>query len=153
MSKANDLIEKLMKGGSPSSLIEDYGNEVATPIEEPNPVAVLAGQLFHSRTLAHLAHLATPNFASHEALGYYYDAILGYADAIVEQEQSYGNVLEIIVPPVNLKEPPSIIDYFENLRMTTVDMKGSIGDVAIQNLIDEVVGVINKLLYKLKVLS
>lgn len=115
-------------------------------------------KLFESREMAHVYHLSVKgdmgSYAAHVALGAYYDAILGHIDDLIEIYQGqYGLVedFEIInTSDTKTKEP---IQYFEelvNFVKSTRNEYLSAEDTHLQNIVDEVVALIYRTLYKLK---
>jgi len=118
----------------------------------------IVARLFLVRDIAHREHLKTTgtgSFARHSALGEFYEAIVEKADEIAEAYQGrYGLIEDIpyLVPTI----PGDIVEVLkgnlaiiEQLRYEDVPRE----DTAIQNLIDEAVGVFLKALYKLQFLS
>lgn len=113
------------------------------------------GLLFLGRDVAHSVHLNTRSYAKHKALNEFYDEVIGLADGFAEAYQGkYGLVGQISLQPVkktsNIVEfLQSQLDEIEKERYTVV--KSS--DTALQNIIDEIVGLYLTTLYKLKYLS
>jgi hypothetical protein len=94
------------------------------------------------------------SYAAHVALGAYYDGILGFIDDMIEIFQGqYGLVedFEIInTSDTKTKEP---IQYFEELVQfvrSTRNENLSAEDTHLQNVVDEVIALIYRTLYKLK---
>jgi hypothetical protein len=103
------------------------------------------GTLFQSRDMMHIAHLQTTSFAEHKALNGYYDGILELTDTFSETYFGRNKRVEIIIPESknadaisHLKELQSIVDT-ERVNYTS----------ELQNILDEVLGLINKTLYLL----
>jgi len=118
-------------------------------------IGQLVATMFLSREMAHRAHLATTgpgSFARHMALGEFYPAIIDAADSITEAYQGRHSIIEIpyLEAPDDYNDIIKILekhlDDIEGLRYAAVDKK----DTAIQNLIDEAVGIYLSALYKLK---
>ena len=113
------------------------------------------GVLFHSRDVAHSAHLNTRSFAKHKALDSFYHDIVDLADNLAETYQGkYG-----LIGPVQLqsKTVSDEIAFFLQQQLDIINkMRYSIcdkEDTPIQNLIDEIVELYLSTLYKLKFLS
>ena len=118
-------------------------------------IGQLIATMFLSREMAHRAHLrvsGTGSFAKHSALGEFYPAIIDIADSITEAYQGRHALIEIpylegdddyldIIPILEKH-----LSDIEKLRYVAVDKS----DTAIQNLIDEAVGIYLSALYKLK---
>lgn len=118
-------------------------------------IGQLIATMFLSREVAHRAHLAVTgagSFAKHSALGEFYPAIIEIADSITEAYQGRHSIIEIpyLDAPEDYTDIIKILekhlDDIEGLRYVAVDKK----DTAIQNLIDEAVGIYLSALYKLK---
>ena len=113
----------------------------------------IIGLLFHARTIAHREHLKTKSYAQHVALGSFYDEVIDFADKLAEAYQGYEGIMKDI--PLFSKVPTEPIDDFlenqmkmiEKLRVNACKLS------AIQNIIDEVIGLYLSTLYKLRNLS
>lgn len=107
--------------------------------------------LFHARTSAHIMHLRTKSYATHIALNFFYDAIVELADTLAETYQGHAAVIE--------SYPPRYTPYTDPIQLMT-DLTEYIAenrykilrkeDTYLQNIIDEIVGLIQQSLYKLK---
>lgn len=112
------------------------------------------GALFLSRDVAHREHLKTKSYAQHKALGHFYEGIVDLMDSLAETYQGRHGIIENIpifnelkggnkgTPAEKLK---TILDYIEAERYNAVDKE----DSALQNIIDEIVGLFLTTLYKL----
>ena len=103
------------------------------------------GTLFQSRDMMHIAHLQTTSFAEHKALNGYYDGILDLTDTFTEAYFGRNKRVEIIIPEsknmdstTHLKELQSIVDTERNNYPSEI-----------QNIMDEILGLIDKTLYLL----
>ena len=110
---------------------------------------IFLGQLFQSRDIMHLTHLQTVNYAEHKALDNYYSSVLGLTDSLIETY--FGTIGK----RVNIKIPAS---EYMNARTHLTYMKdyifkhrGVLGmeNTHIQNIIDEIIGLITETLYLL----
>lgn len=107
--------------------------------------------LFHARTSAHIMHLRTKSYAVHAALNTFYDEIVGLTDALGEAYQGYAGVIDNYPPrytpysePVELMT--DLIEYISENRYKIVKQEAT----SLQNIIDEIVGLTQQTLYKLK---
>lgn len=118
----------------------------------------LFSKLFESREMAHVYHLQVKgdmgSHASHTALNDYYDGILDIIDTLVEIYQGQYDIVEgyenIDTTGTKTKDP---IDYFKELAQFVKDCRFealSKDDTHLQNIVDEVVALIYKTLYKLR---
>jgi hypothetical protein len=103
------------------------------------------GTLFQSRDAMHIAHLQTTSFAEHKALGMYYDEILDLTDKFTEAYFGRFKRVEIVIPEskvmdaaTHLKELQSILDTERNNYPSEL-----------QNIVDEMLGLVDKVLYLL----
>lgn len=118
-------------------------------------MASLIGHLFLARDVTHSTHLNTRSYAKHKALGGFYEDVIGLADDLAESFQGRHG----LIGPITLhsaKKTNNVVDFLEdslkeveNLRYKVCDKD----DTAIQNIIDEIVGLYLKTLYKLKFLA
>jgi len=109
--------------------------------------------MFLSRELTHREHLRTDSFARHVTLGEFYLAIVDKADAIVEAYQGrffLTDEIPILPSPKGKKDIIKIlgdhVESIEKMRYEACDKS----ETAIQNLIDEAVGLYYSTLNKLK---
>lgn len=130
------------------------------------PCAELVARCFAARTGAHLAHLTTTSHAQHMALGDFYDAIAASADEFVECHMGvFGKLEAADFPDIRLgKGEPT--QQLQDLRTWIAanreeccesydkdDDHAESNDVdctELANLIDNILAVIDKALYKLK---
>ncbi len=130
--------------------------EIAGTVES-NDVSKLFSKLFESREMAHVYHLQVRgdegSYAKHVALGSYYDLVLEFIDDIIEIYQGqYGIVDEydvIDTKDTKTKEPVAyfeeVAEYIKHARKCILEE-----DTHLHNIIDEIVALIYKTLYKLK---
>lgn len=103
------------------------------------------GTLFQSRDAMHIAHLQTTSFAEHKALNMYYDEILELTDKFTEAYFGFAKRVEIVIPEskvidstTHMKEMRAILDTERNNYPSEL-----------QNIIDEMLGLVDKVLYLL----
>ena len=131
------------------------------PVEETQNLSEASkffSKLFESREMAHVYHLSVKgdmgSYAAHVALGTYYEGILEFIDELIETYQGQYELVESfdMINTIDTKSKPPI-QYFEELVMfikSTRNTYLSAEDTHLQNVIDEVVGLIYRTLYKLK---
>lgn len=115
--------------------------------------ADLIGQLFLARDVAHSVHLNTRSYAKHKALGGFYSKIIDLADDLAETYQGkYG-----LIGPITLhsaKKTNNVVEFLEDSLVEVEKAREEYkDDTALQNIIDEIVGLYRKTLYKLKFLA
>ena len=113
------------------------------------------GLLFLARDVAHSVHLNTRSFSKHEALNIFYNRIIGVADDFAETYQGcYG-----LIGPITLhsaKKTNNIIEFLEDSLKQIEDARYEVcdkSDTSLQQLIDNIIEVYRRTLYKLKFLA
>lgn len=147
-----------------SQNIQQTGENIQ--LSEPNetkeigtPVALFS-KLFESREMAHIYHLQVNgeqgSHATHTALGEYYDEVLELLDKTIETYQGQYGIIDgyqtIDTAETRTKE---VIAYFEELVEFVKHARKAISaeDTHLQNIIDEVVALIYRTLYKIRFLK
>ncbi len=134
-----------------------------------NVAAQLVARCFAARTAAHLDHLTTESYAQHMALGDFYDAVASGADEFAECYMAlHGKFTSADFQHVrlNLGDP---INTITDLRTWIVDNREEAceppGDkdseneredidcTELANLIDNILAVIDRAIYKLRYLK
>ena len=103
------------------------------------------GMLFQSRDAMHIAHLQTTSFAEHKALNGYYDGILDLTDKFSEVYFGRNKRVEIIIPESKNLDAMSHLREMQQL----VDGERNNYSSELQNIMDEMLGLINQTLYLL----
>ena len=117
--------------------------------------ADFVGLLFLGRDVAHSVHLNTRSYAKHVALQGFYEEIVDLADKFAEAYQGKhgligGITLQTAKKTANIVEfLQDQMDEIEANRYKVVDKDCT----AIQNIIDEIVGLYLSTLYKLRFLA
>lgn len=110
--------------------------------------------LFLSRDYAHSAHLNTDSFSQHMALGTFYDEIIELADTFAEawmgrNGKKIGNIPTLQSPK---GEPLAVLKRHLEIVEDTRDFVPE-SDTALNNIIDEIVGLYLSTIYKLTFLK
>ena len=117
--------------------------------------AEFLGALFLARDVAHSVHLNTRSYAKHVALNIFYDRIIGAADDFAEAYQGrYGLIGPI--PLHSAKKTANIIEFLEGSLKEIEDSRYKVcdkSDTALQQLIDNIIEVYLRTLYKLRFLA
>lgn len=112
-------------------------------------------KLFESREIAHIFHLQVKDkgLAPHLALGDYYEDVIGLIDNLIEVWQGQYNIVEGY-DVIDTKNTKGHVEYFEELAqfIKTERKVISAEDTHLHNIIDEIMALIYKTLYKLKYL-
>ena len=114
----------------------------------------LVARVFRTRNQAHLAHWKTKSYAEHQALGSFYDAVIDSIDKLVEAVQGSKG----IIGHVNLECKDESVDIIkmlvEDANWTSKNRTKIASSVpAVENIVDELVGIYLSTIYKLKNLS
>jgi hypothetical protein len=103
------------------------------------------GQLFQSRDMMHIAHLQTTSFAEHKALNAYYDGILELTDNFTEVYFGRFKRVEIVIPEAKVM---SSVEHMKEMQQL-IDGERNNYPSELQNIMDEMLGLVNKTLYLL----
>jgi hypothetical protein len=107
--------------------------------------------LFLDRTLAHLEHLRTKSYAQHKALQDFYEGVVDLADTLAETYQGYEGIMDI--PLLSIEAKVNIADHLSKRVIEIQKLRKSCDLSAIQNIVDEIVGLYLSTVYKLRNLS
>jgi hypothetical protein len=136
---------------------EENGVEKPEILGEGSHPGKLFSKLFESREMAHIYHLQVNgdmgSHAKHIALGDYYDGVLGLIDDLIETFQGqYGVIEEYDVIDTKDTKSKDTIEYFNELARFIKEERKCINaeDTHLHNIIDEVVALVYRTLYKLK---
>ncbi len=124
---------------------ESIINESNTP-----DISSLVSELFQSRDVAHIVHLATDSFAQHKALNEYYDDIVDLVDSFVESYQGLYGKIVINIPASNAQP---MVEYLTVLHKNVDNFKTPDMNGELASTLDEISGLISSTLYKLKELD
>ena len=103
------------------------------------------GTLFQSRDMMHIQHLQTTSFAEHKALNAYYDGILELTDTFAEAYFGRFKRVEIIIPEAKVC---SAVDHMKEMQ-SMIDSERNNYPSELQNIMDEMLGLVDKTLYLL----
>ena len=113
------------------------------------------GTLFLARDVAHSTHLNTRSYAKHKALNEFYDGIVDLADSFAEAYQGRHG----LIGPISLmsaKKTGNVLEFLEDSLADIEKMRYEVcdkSDTALQNIIDEIVGLYLSTLYKIRFLA
>ena len=113
--------------------------------------AEFVGVLLHSATATHFLHLQTASYASHKALGHYYENIVGLADRWAESYQGHRGIIPLSDYPEGFKVQANATKYADSLLTFVKGIRGDLPqETDLQNIVDEIVAEITTLIYKLE---
>ena len=113
------------------------------------------GLLFLARDVAHSVHLNTRSYAKHVALNIFYDRIVGAADDFAESYQGRHGLMGPIALH-SAKTTTNIIEFLEDSLKQIEDARYEVADktdTSLQQLIDNIIEIYLRTLYKLKFLA
>jgi hypothetical protein len=113
------------------------------------------GILFLARDVTHSVHLNTRSYSKHVALNIFYDRIIDAADDFAETYQGrHGLIGPITLQSAN--KTANVIDFLENSLKQIEDARYEVcdkSDTSLQQLIDNIVEIYLRTLYKLRFLA
>ena len=113
---------------------------------------VFAQKLFEARQLAHNFHLKSKSYSEHEALGKFYDKLLSKTDELIEVYQGQYGLIEDL--EFSIKPQSNILEYLESdFILSCKSANGSTKDTHLNNIIDEIIALTYKTIYKLRYLK
>jgi DUF1680 family protein len=113
------------------------------------------GLLFLARDVTHSVHLNTRSYSKHVALNIFYDRIIGAADDFAEAYQGRHGLLG----PITLqsaKKTSNVIEFLEDSLKQIEASRYEIcdkSDSSLQQLIDNIIEIYLRTLYKLRFLA
>ena len=113
------------------------------------------GMLFLARDVAHSVHLNTRSYSKHVALNIFYDRIIGAADDFAEAYQGRHGLLG----PITLqsaKKTTNVIEFLEDSLKQIEAGRYEVcdkSDSSLQQLIDNIIEIYLRTLYKLRFLA
>lgn len=105
------------------------------------------GLLFDARTMTHKMHLETKSYSTHKALNDFYSEIEDLADEYIECFQGQYGILDLEETSIDENDPISYISEFVD---KTKKYQETVKDSHLKNIIDEIISLCYKTLYKLK---
>jgi hypothetical protein len=117
--------------------------------------AEFIGLLFLARDVTHSVHLNTRSYSKHVALNIFYERIVGVADDFAEAYQGRHG----LIGPISLhsaKKTTNVIEFLEDSLKEIEDARYKVcdkDDSTLQQLIDNIVEVYLRTLYKLRFLA
>jgi hypothetical protein len=117
--------------------------------------AEFIGLLFLARDVTHSVHLNTRSYSKHVALNIFYDRIIGAADDFAEAYQGRHG----LIGPISLhsaKKTTNVIEFLEDSLKEIEDARYKVcdkEDTSLQQLIDNIIEVYLRTLYKLRFLA
>lgn len=137
--------------------IKEFMNKETNKFESKNNKIEIKGpnkfieKMFEARQVAHNSHLKTKSYSEHKALDGFYNGILELADNFIETYQGqYGLIGDI---KLNVDGVENIVVYLENFCNIAKSARDDIKESHLQNIVDEILALTYKTIYKLKYLK
>jgi hypothetical protein len=134
-------------------------NEPEVQIEK-SEVTIFFSKLFEVRQISHIFHLQVQGDMGsgwqHEALGEFYNEILEFTDDLIETYQGqYGIVEGYEIIDSSITSETKSLDYLkENVEFIKKERKAiSAEDTHLHNIVDEIIALFYKTIYKLTYLK
>ena len=118
-------------------------------------VADFVGMFFLARDVTHSVHLNTRSYSKHKALQKFYENIIDLTDNFAEAYQGRNGMIGAITLQSS-KKTANVTEFLEDQLKDIEKYRYDIcdkTDSALQNLIDEIIGLYLSTLYRLKFLS
>lgn len=118
-------------------------------------VADMMSLLFGSRTQTHMFHLQTGSYAMHKALDDFYHGIGDLVDDYIEMYQGRYGLIKGYVPASSFYEgDDQVIPYMTSLALYVDGNRSKLPpDTDLNNVMDEISGLIRSTIYKLTFLK
>lgn len=116
---------------------------------DKDTVVNFASTMLHSITCVHMLHLNTTSYAAHIALGEYYEGIDDLIDLWIEAYQGkYGLITEY---DNTFESHDNALEYMIMLNEYIADTRPALPqDSELQNIVDEMVALTDRTIYKLR---
>ena len=170
INEADETVDfQPVSGQDGAPVVANLPGNIQMPGEEQKEEGEIAGtvestecsnffsKLFESREMAHVYHLQVRgdegSYAKHMALGGYYEGVLDFIDEIIEVYQGQYGIIDgydiIDTKDTKTKDP---VAYFEEMAEYIKNARKCINeeDTHLHNIVDEIVALLYKTLYKLK---
>jgi hypothetical protein len=119
--------------------------------KQSKSVKGLVQKMFEARQISNICHLKSKSFSEHKALGSYYDSILELIDNFVETYQGQYGILTDY--EIETKSIPVTLEYLEDCNKFFIVGRDALEDSHLKNIMDEVIALTYRTIYKLKFLK
>jgi len=139
---------------------DELKNKIKSLIQEQEETesgdfSTLISQLLFSQTQVHIFHLQTKSYSEHKALQGYYEDIDDLVDTLVESYQGEFGIIENYksFKVESYQDTDQVIAYFEMILNLVKEGRETIESTHLQNILDEIITLVTKTMYKLKFLK
>jgi hypothetical protein len=132
--------------------IKEFKNKKAPDTENNNyQVKAFIEKMFEARQVAHNFHLKTKSYSQHKALEKFYSELLNHVDDFVETYQGQHGLIENI--EIKVSKKGDVVFFLEEFCNITKTFRNNLKENHLQNILDEIVSLTYKTIYKLKYLK
>ncbi len=129
---------------------DDEKTETNETVSKPN-IGELITLLFKTRDLAHSKHLSSTSYSEHIALNTLYEDILELTDEFIEAYQGCYGLVEIKIESVESVD--DMIEYLKQAKDKIKEYHSETEESFLQNILDEILSLIARTIYKLTYLK
>jgi len=108
-------------------------------------------KMFEARQISHNYHLKTKSYSEHKALENFYNDLLNHIDNFVETYQGQYGLLTNLKMVAN--DCDDVVSYLEDFCGKVKIFRENLKENHLQNILDEIVSLTYKTIYKLKYLK
>jgi hypothetical protein len=108
-------------------------------------------KMFEARQVSHNYHLKTKSYSEHKALENFYNDLLNHIDNFVETYQGQYGLLTNLKMVAN--DCDDVVSYLEDFCSKVKVFRETLKENHLQNILDEIVSLTYKTIYKLKYLK
>lgn len=108
-------------------------------------------KMFEARQVSHNYHLKTKSYSEHKALENFYNDLLNHIDNFVETYQGQYGLLTNLKMVAN--DCDDMVSYLEDFCGKVKVFRETLKENHLQNILDEIVSLTYKTIYKLKFLK
>jgi hypothetical protein len=108
-------------------------------------------KMFEARQVSHNYHLKTKSYSEHKALENFYNDLLNHIDNFVETYQGQYGLLTNLKMVAN--DCDDVVSYLEDFCGKVKVFRENLKENHLQNILDEIVSLTYKTIYKLKYLK
>lgn len=110
----------------------------------------LIAKLFEARQVSHNAHLQTKSYSQHVALGEFYNSLLSFSDDLIETYQGQYGIVTGYEKMMDIEPVKDIEVYIDDCVKIFSAAKDGLKDSHLKNIMEEIIALTYKTLYKLK---
>lgn len=110
----------------------------------------LVAKLFEVRQVSHNFHLQTKSYSQHEALGDFYEKLLEFSDDLIETYQGQYGIITGYEELIKIEPVRDVEVYINDSVKIFIAAKEALKDSHLKNIMEEIIALTYKTLYKIK---